>query len=579
MSLRSLNEGFEVSYFNLLRESTLREIDFLLSRLNEAGMSDEDRRDSQILRQIRSKANSVEYDKRRALNWTPAELAVANKYNLTLPQKKRTYNGVVVTPMKDNDVDYERGHGRNIETRNLDRDIQQARGVGFRRDANLADFIRKRKTKGPRQDRPYREADKYARVDDEETFGDTTFTHDNSGRFGRDSWDEEHGRAPSLAGSRKRNADLTDVEKDRVRVNKQMSQPVKAMKKALGDRADNQADLDNVSLEYARNVADARRRFDDAMAYADEQRQRSSERGQAGVADANKRINQLLKKESFEQDADEDDWDFEDVRYGDPFAPETPDDYEVIESFDKLIKEKLDSLNEAEMSDEDKHDTEILKQIYLKTQQRANAALTPEEKEILKKYNLARVPWNKNVHTADNVQAGRLGGPIFQKRDFENTYDRKTFTRRPPKADKINYADMARKRPEREGQAYRITDRDYWDMRTPDYEAEHEQGSDDDWDPLQPDTYQKKERRAENQQMYQKVRDMKRALRDRKASQSKVDSADAELQAQLDKLKKEYEDRIAGVRRGHESRTEYSKRDVQRNQDAIDKLLRRKGER
>lgn len=565
MSLRSLNEGFEVNYFNLLRESTLREIDFLLSSLNEAGMSDEDRRDSQILRQIRSKANSVEYDKRRALNWTPAELAVADKYNLTLPQKKRTYNGVVVTPMKDNDVDYERGHGRNIETRNLDRDIQQARGVGFRRDANLADFIRKRKTKGPRQDRPYREADKYARVDDVDTFGDTTFTHDTSGRFGQDSWDKEHGRAPSLAGSRKRNADLTDVEKDRVRVNKQMSQPVKAMKKALGDRADNQADLDNVSLEYARNVADARRRFDDAMAYADEQRQRSSERGQAGVADANKRINQLLKKESFEQDADEEDWDFEDVRYGDPFAPETPDDYEVIESFDKLIKEKLDSLNEAEMSDEDKHDTEILKQIYLKTQQRANAALTPEEKEILKKYNLARVPYVKNIRAVD----GPYRNPIFDDREFQGSYDWNTGRKTPPKSTKINYADRARKRPGRDAQMYDMRDRDFWDMPTSDYERMHEIDGDD----YRPATYQQRQRQSDNQKMTQDVRDMKRALRDRKSSQARLDSADYVHQAELDRLRKEYEDKLARAQRTQQYRTDSDRRDLEGAKKRINSLL------
>ena len=566
MSLRSLNEGFEVNYFNLLRESTLREIDFLLSNLNEAGMSDEDRRDSQILRQIRSKANAVEYDKRRALNWTPAELAVADKYNLTLPQKKRNYNGVVVTPMKDNDVDYERGHGRNIEVRNLDRDIQQARGVGFRRDANLADFIRKRKTKGPRQDRPYREADKYARVDDEETFGDTTFTHDNSGRFGRDHWDEEHGRAPSLAGSRKRNADLTDVEKDRVRVNKQMSQPVKDMKKALGDRADNQAELDNVSLEYAKNVADARRRFDDAMAYADEQRQRSSERGQAGVADANKRINQLLKKESFEQDVDEDDWDFEDVRYGDPFAPETPDDYEVIESFDTLIKEKLDSLNEAEMSDEDKHDTEILKQIYFKTQQRANAALTPEEKEILKKYNLARVPYIKNIRSAGD---GPYRNPIFDDRDFQGSYDWSTGRKTPPKSTKINYADRARKRPERDARMYDMRDRDFWDMPTPDYERMHEVDSDD----YRPATYQQRQRQSENQKMTQDVRDMKRALRDRKGSQARLDSAEYVHQAELDKLRKEYEDKLARAQRYQQYRTDSDRRDLENANKRINSLL------
>lgn len=535
MSLRSLNEGFEVSYFNLLRESTLREIDFLLSSLNEAGMSDEDRRDSQILRQIRSKANSVEYDKRRALNWTPAELAVADKYNLTLPQKKRTYNGVVVTPMKDNDVDYERGHGRNIETRNLDRDIQQARGVGFRRDANLADFIRKRKTKGPRQDRPYREADKYARVDDVDTFGDTTFTHDTSGRFGQDSWDKEHGRAPSLAGSRKRNADLTDVEKDRVRVNKQMSQPVRDMKAALADRKSNQQDLDNVNLNYARNVADARRRFDDAMAYADEQRQKESERGRRGVDTANSTINKLLKRESLR----------------------------------RAIEEKLASLNEAEMSDEDKRDTEILKNIYKKTQLRSNAALTPEEKEVLKKYDLERVPYLKNIRRTTSSPEAQYSDNLFGRDDFKADYDYLRMQRTPAKADKINYADRARKRPERDVQKFDMRDRDSWGTSTPDYERMHEIDGDD----YRPATYQQRQRQSDNQKMTQDVRDMKRALRTRKDSQAKLDSAEYVHQAEMDKLRKEYEDKLARAQRSQQYRTDSHRRDLEGANKRINSLL------
>lgn len=332
MSLKFLNEGFELSQFNVLQENVVNQITSILNTLNEATMSDEDRRDSKLLRQILSKASDASYDKRRALKWTPQELEIADKYNLTLPQRTTNWDGSKeITPLKDNDVDYRRGFGRNTQVRSLQRDLQQAKGLYYKTDANMADFIRKRKEKGPAQDRPYRQADKYARVDDVNTFGDTTFTHDNSGRFGQDRWGKEKNRPATLAGG-PRDSDLTDVEKDRVAVNKQMSQPVRDMKAALADRKSNQKDLDNVNLNYARNVADARRRFDDAMAYADEQRQKESERGQQGVADANSRINKLLKKESF-------------IR---------------------ALEEKLNSLNEAEMSDEDKHDSEILKQIYQK---------------------------------------------------------------------------------------------------------------------------------------------------------------------------------------------------------------------
>lgn len=613
-----MNEGFEGKYFNILKEDTIDTIRSILSNLNEAEMSDEDRRDSQLLRQILGKANDASYDRRRSLNYTPAELEVADKYNLTLPTKVKKWDGTTITSLSDKDVDIPRGIGRDRYTPSLSRDIEKA-NIRRRTDANLANFVRTRKEKGPRDERPYSPVDRYARVDDPSTFGDTTFMHDKSGRFGQDSWDKEHGRAPTLAGGRRtspsgrwirdKEKDLTDVEKDRIAVNKQMSQPVRDMKKALKDRESNQQDLDNVNLNYARNVADARRRFDDAMAYADEQKRKESERGRQGLDDANSRINKLLKKESLE-DANLDklykiadrynvsrpisgDWDKETSHEQSAISKELglsmeeakqvmidqlgfTDDM-FVESFSVRLKNKILSLNEAEMSDEDRRDTEILKGIYRKTQLRANAALTPEEKAVLKKYGLERTPWDKNIHGKKTFNGRDVqGSALFQRGDFDKKWNRNKFQYDDPKADKINYADRARKRPARDEQEDDLRDRDYWDMPTPDYAARHERDADDEWNPLADHTYQKRERHSQNQKMTQNVRDMKRALRDRKASQSKVDSADADLQAQLDKLRREYEDRIAGVKRGHESRTEYSKKDVQRNQDTIDRLLRKK---
>lgn len=533
MSLKFLNEGFELRQFNVLQESVVNQITSILNTLNEATMSDEDRRDSKLLRQILSKASDASYDKRRALKWTPQELEIADKYNLTLPQRSTKWDGSKeITPLKDNDIDYERRFGRNRETRTLQGDIRQTSGLEYRKDANIADFIRKRKEKGPAQDRPYRQADKYARVDDVKTFGDTTFTHDNSGRFGQDRWGKEKNRPATLAGG-PRDSDLTDVEKDRVAVNKQMSQPVRDMKAALADRKANQKDLDNVNLNYARNVADARRRFDDEMKYAEEQRQKESERGQQGVADANSRINKLLKKESF-------------IR---------------------ALEEKLNSLNEAEMSDEDKHDSEILKQIYQKTQSRANAALTQEEKNVLKKYNLERVPYIKNIRSAE----GPYRNSIFDDNEFKGSYKWSTRKELPPKSDKINYADRARKRPERDAQQFDMRDRDFWDIPTPDYERRHDVDSDE----YKPKTYQQRQRYSDNQKMTQNVRDMTKALRDRKDSQKRLDSADSVYQAEIDKLKKDYEDRFARAQLSQKYRTDSDRRNLNYANQRINSLLKK----
>ena len=528
MSLKFLNEGFELSQFNVLQESVVNQITSILNTLNEATMSDEDKRDNELLRQILSKASEASYDKRRALKWTPQELDIADKYNLTLPQRTTKWDGSKeITSLKDNDVDYERGFGRNRQVRNLEMEISQQRAK-----TNVADFIRKRKEKGSAYDRPYRQVDKYAGVDDVDTFGDTTFTHDNTGRFNQDHW--AYKKAATLAGSGLRNADLTDVEKDRVAVNKQMSQPVRDMKAALASRKENQKDLDNVNLNYARNVADARKRFDDAMAYADEQRQKESERGQQGVADATSKINKLLRKESLR----------------------------------RAIEEKLNSLNEAEMSDEDKHDSEILKQIFRKTQERANAALTPEEKAVLQKYNLGRDTYIKNVGSVrrdipnNNVY-------IFNRDDVVPRIDSKTggIYRR---FDKINYADRARKRPERGENANRFVG-DYLSP-APDYEREHQVNNDEYWNGTK---YQRMERIADNQQMTKNVRNMKDILQRRKEAQQFVDNSQAEQDAKINKLKAQYESRIDSLKKYYDDANQNSKARIDRANNEIDALLKR----
>lgn len=533
MSLRILNEVFELGQFNTLKENVVEQITLILNTLNEASMSDDDKRDSELLRQILSKARDADYDKRRALKWSPQELDVADRYNLTLPQRATKWDGSKeITPLKDNDVDYDKGFGKNRQVRSLAKDLAQ-QGT----KTNMADFIRKRKEKGPAQDRQYRQVNKYARVDDVDTFGDTTFTHDTTRRFGQDPWDKKYNKAATLAGSGLRNSDLTDLEKDRVAVNKQMSQPVRDMKAALADRKENQKDLDNVNLNYARDVADARRRFDDAMAYADEQRQKQSERGQQGVADANSRINKLLQKESF------------------------------IRS----LEEKLNSLNEAEMSAEDKHDSEILKQIYRKTQVRANAALTPEEKAVLQKYDLERNPDTKNVRLSTR-DIPNSSAYIFSKDDEVSRTDPKTGGFYRP-SDRINYADRARKRPERGENANRFAG-DYF-VSAPDYERQHQVDNDEYWNGTK---YQRMERIADNQQMTKDVRNMKGILQRRKYAQNFIDNSQAEQDAKINKLKAEYESRIDSLKNYYNDANRTSQYKIDRANNEIDALLKKEAD-
>lgn len=530
MSLKFLNEGFELRQFNVLQESVVNQITSILNTLNEASMSDEDKRDSELLRQILSKASDASYDKRRALKWTPQELDIADRYNLTLPQRATKWDGSKeITPLKDNDVDYDKGFGRNRQVRSLAKDLAQQGAK-----TNMADFIRKRKEKGPAQDRQYRQVNKYAGVDEVDTFGDTTFTHDTSGRFGQDPWGKKYNKAATLAGSGLRNSDLTDIEKDRVALNKQMSQPVRDIKAALADRKENQKNLDNVNLNYARDVADARRRFDDAMAYADEQRQKESERGQQGVADATSKINKLLRKESLR----------------------------------RAIEEKLNSLNEAEMSAEDKHDSEILKQIYRKTQARSNAALTPEEKAVLQKYDLERNPDTKNVRLSTR-NIPNSSAYIFRKDDEIDRVDPKTGGFYKP-SDRINYADRARKRPERGGHANRFK-YDHFDP-APDYERDHRIDNDEYWSGTK---YQRMERIADNQEMTQNVRKMKDVLQQRNSGQKFLDNSRAQQDAKIKDMKAAYEKRLAALQQYYDDENRHSKYKIDRANNEIDALLKR----
>lgn len=106
----------------------------------------------------------------------------------------------------------------------------------------------------------------------------------------------------------------------------------------------------------------------------------------------------------------------------------------LVERINLIDYSSEDELIEA-MSPEDENDSRILKNIYSKTSKRANSALTPEEKEVLKKYNLDREGGFDrrtrvyNIDTNDDIIDG------------SNRYSRNH--------NKINFADRARKVPER----------------------------------------------------------------------------------------------------------------------------------
>jgi hypothetical protein len=138
------------------------------------------------------------------------------------------------------------------------------------------------------------------------------------------------------------------------------------------------------------------------------------------------------------------------------------------------------------------------------------------------------------------------------------------------RSDRINYADRARKRPERGENANRF-EGDYF-APAPDYEREHQVNNDEYWNGMK---YQRRERIADNQQMTKDVRNMKDILQRRKRAQQFVDNSQAEQDAKINKLKSEYERRIDSLKKYYDDANQNSKSKIDRANNEIDALLKR----
>ena len=94
----------------------------------------------------------------------------------------------------------------------------------------------------------------------------------------------------------------------------------------------------------------------------------------------------------------------------------------------------LKRLTEANMSPEDEADTKLLYSIYKKKMKRSNAALTPEEKSVLKKYNLEDPQVSTDYYGTKRVHSKSGNSDVFEpvkKQGYMNN--------------NVNLADRARK--------------------------------------------------------------------------------------------------------------------------------------
>lgn len=241
-----------------------------------------------------------------------------------------------------------------------------------------------------------------------------------------------------------------------------------------------------------------------------------------------------------ESDEDDDDQD-EDDDYD-----EDEDDDSEFESWRNRIQECLKRLNEAGMSDEDKADTATLANIYAKTQQRANAALTPDEKAVLAKYGLSRDSGTKNIVDKD--------------------WNRLVQRRRGQDSDKVNLADRARKMGPRAKNNKDL----YLAFRSSDTTDSHDARG------RYRQTYQRQRNIANSANMEEPVQQMKNALYSRNFANKELNSIDANAEDRRQKEINRHNDAMAAIDNDAKwRRKNYSDR-KETNQKTIDKLLKRK---
>ena len=247
----------------------------------------------------------------------------------------------------------------------------------------------------------------------------------------------------------------------------------------------------------------------------------------------------------------------DDVVEDDTDDDEDDTDDDEDDDFMEALSEKLSQMNEAEMSDEDKRDNQILRNIYDKTQRRANAALTPEEQAVLDKYGLYRSTEDKDIMKPgkDAFHTRSITSPPHYFRGGIDVHD-----------DRVNLADRARKISDRQ------PIRDF--VNAGDYTV-HDTTFDHDPKGNYKNTFQRKFNRANSAQMQQPMKAMRNLLNHRNYEQGRLDTADAKYKDAIAKAKADYEKRMKDAEDSLAYTKKYSAKYVDDANAEIDRMLKR----
>lgn len=239
------------------------------------------------------------------------------------------------------------------------------------------------------------------------------------------------------------------------------------------------------------------------------------------------------------------------------------DDDDLDESLIEKLQECLNRLNEATISDEDKHDSALIRNMIAKLEKRSNARFTPEEQAILDKYGITRNNWAKSLNVGDRELNPSYDGS--QRKVYTGYDDWKGHYVRNGDPSKINYADRARKLKDRQFSGDTQVSGRY--NANGAINAHTQQGG---------HTLQDIERAAAEDRDKQPVDDMKRYLWDRKYHQDQIDGAQAEYDKSVGDARKKYDDSVRWATDTYRRHTVDAEQSRKRAQDKIDQMLRRK---
>lgn len=226
------------------------------------------------------------------------------------------------------------------------------------------------------------------------------------------------------------------------------------------------------------------------------------------------------------------------------------------ETIIEKLTECLNKLTEAEMSPEDKRDSDLIRSMLDKLKTRSNAKFSPEEIAVMDKYGIKRDNNFRNLFVDDRELDRRVDTTRSPSWGAPKTNDGNKSL--------INYADRARKLSKRadnqvfEPSIYRYGNDDLnsHGHNTSSY-----------------DSLQDAERTAQGIAMGHNVDKMKVALRDRKRAQATLDTADGEKERTLAKAKATYDKAVKDAESYYDTTTRWAANSKNIAQGEIDSLL------